>query len=122
MRGFIITSGLFIALIVTIIFNYGYVNKVHNDMHQMVAELSNEPTEENTDLIQKLIDYWEKKNILLSVSVSFREIDNLSNALDSLYAANKSEDIAQFMIYKELAQNAIDAIMRLERFTIDNIF
>jgi hypothetical protein len=122
MKGFIITAILFIALIVSIILNCEFVNTVHDDMHSIVAKLSNEPNLENEKTIKALKEYWDRNNTLLSVSVSFREIDNLSNAIDSLYAANKSQNTAHFLLYKELTQNAIDAIMRLEKFSIKNIF
>ena len=122
MRGFIITLALFILLISGIIANYSYVNNVHDSMHRLVAQLSNTPSKTNEALLQKLSNYWNNKSTLLSISVSFREIDNLTNAINSLSAANQSGDVAQFLIYKEQTQNAIDSIMRLEKISIKNIF
>lgn len=121
MRGFIITVCFFIILIICIILNFIYINRVHDDMHQMVSQLASAPCEENKEQIEKIQEYWESKISILSISVNFREIDNLSNAIDSLSAANNSNNQTQFAIYKELTQNAIDAMMRLEKFSIRNI-
>ena len=121
MRGFIITTFLFIALLVCIFLNYNYVNSVHTTMHEIVYELSEDPCEENDIIISKLQEYWDSKNTTLSISVSFREIDDLSDAIDSLSAANKVRDTTQFSIYKELVKNAIDVVIRLEKFSIKNI-
>ncbi len=121
MKEFIFTIFLFIILLASIILNCIYVNSIHDFMHNKVNEISTTPCKENEDLINELIAYWEDKKILLSISVSFSQIDDLSNALDSLYASNSAEDITQLSINIELLQNAIDAIMRLEQFSIENI-
>lgn len=121
MKGFVITLILFIILSITIISNYAYVNKVHDNMHEMLNELTDEPSEENGVIIQKLIEYWKNKSTLLSISVSYREIDNLTNAIAALSSANESGDVSQLLLYKVLTQNAINAIMRLEKISIKNI-
>ena len=121
MRGFIITTILLTLLIICIVLNYSFVNEVHDHMHSLVKTILIDDFEKNKSIIEELRSYWEKKNALLSISVSFREIDELSCALDSLEAANKINDRAQLAIYKEHLQNAIDAIMRLERISIKNI-
>ena len=121
MKGFIIATSLFISLLICIFINYNYVNTVHTTMNEMVTLLSEKPCEENVAIIQNLQLYWENKSVILSISVSFREIDNLTNAIDSLYASNKSNNNIQFSIQKELLKNAIDAVVRLERFSIKNI-
>ena len=121
MRGFIITSCLFVSLLICIFINYNYINTVHSTMHEMVAELSAEPSEYNDGLIKELQEYWDKKSTIISISVSFREIDDLTNAIDSLSAANQRKDSTQFAIQKELVENAINAVIRLEQFSIKNI-
>ena len=122
MKGFIFTVSLFIILVVLIISNYFFVNEVHDHMHSKVNELDTAPSDKNSKLIIELKDFWESNKAMLSISVSFREIDDLSNALDAVYAANSTQNAVQLSINIELLQNAIDAIMRLERISIENIF
>lgn len=121
MKGFIITTCIFLGLLICIFLNFNYVNTVHSTMHEIVDELFDKPCEENNSIISKLQEYWDKKNTILSISVSFREIDDLTNAIDSLSAANKIGDAIQFSIYKELVENAIDAVIRLEKISVKNI-
>ena len=121
MKGFIITACIFLGLLICIFLNFNYVNTVHITMHEIVDELSDKPCEENNAIISKLQEYWDKKNTILSISVSFREIDDLTDAIDALSAANEIGDITQFSIYKQLVENAIDTVIRLEKFSIKNI-
>ena len=121
MKGFIITTCIFLGLLTCILLNFNYVNTVHRTMHEIVDELSDNPCEENEIIIAKLQEYWKSKSSILSISVSFREIDDLANAVDSLSAANKIGDTTQFSIYKQLVKNAIDAVIRLEKISIKNI-
>lgn len=121
MKGFIITTCIFLGLIICIFLNFNYVNTVHSTMHEIVDKLSDKPCEENNAIISKLQEYWDKKNTILSISVSFREIDDLTDAIDALSASNEIGDITQFSIYKQLVENAIDTVIRLEKFSIKNI-
>ena len=121
MRGFITTSVLFILLLIGMVLNYFFVNEVHDHMHSLVKMISTDDIKKNESVIIELQNYWDKKNAFLCLSVSFREIDELSCSLDSLEAANKNYDKVQIAIYKEHLQNDIDAIMRLERISIKNI-
>lgn len=121
MKGFIITTCIFGGLLICIFLNFNYVNTAHSTMHEIVDELSDKPCQENNIIISKLQEYWDSQNTILSISVSFREIDDLSDAIDALSAANKIGDTSQFSIYKQLVENAIDSVIRLEKFSIKNI-
>jgi hypothetical protein len=87
----------------------------------MTNSLTENPSAENEIYIQKAQAYWERSKIILSLSVNNKEIDNLSNALDSLALANKLGATLEFLLYKELFENAIEGIFRLERFSVENI-
>ena len=121
MKGLIISALIFVLLIVGTIINCFYVNHVHTQMSQMVSSISQMPCYENTVLICELKEFWSHHKSILSVSVSYDYIDDLTNKLDSLEQSNKSEDATQLAINIELLQNAIDAIIRLENIKIDNI-
>ena len=121
MRGFVITTCLFIILILCIVLNYNFVRDVHDTMNELTEMIKPEKQAQNKTTIDELYEYWEKKNTLLSVSVSFREIDELSTVLDCLRAANEMGNELQIAIYKERLQNAIDAIVRLEQISVKSI-
>ena len=121
MKGLIISTSLFLLLVIGVIANSFYANTVHDDMHAMVYEISHTPSPENATQIDKIKEYWERHKVLLSISVSFDYIDDLTNKLDALEQANSSFDKTQLAINIELLQNSIDAIIRLENIKIDNI-
>ena len=121
MKGLIISTSLFLILVIGVIANSFYANTVHDDMHAMVYEISHTPSPENATQINKIKEYWEYHKVLLSISVSFDYIDDLTNKLDALEQANSSFDKTQLAINIELLQNSIDAIIRLENIKINNI-
>ena len=122
MKGFYITLALFSALIICGILNFLFVNNVHNEMNEMVAEISRAPCAENEERIQNLSDYWEKTNTKLSFSVSYTAIDTVTNLIDSIKLYNDVGDSKQLAYSIELLINAIDNIKRLENFSVKNIF
>ena len=121
MKGLIITVCLLLVLSIAIFLNSLYLVKVHNELVKMTNSLTENPSAENEIYIQKAQAYWERSKIILSLSVNNKEIDNLSNALDSLALANKLGATLEFSLYKELFENAVEGIFRLERFSVENI-
>ena len=121
MKGFILTVSLFIIMMAMIVTNFTYLNSIHEYMHTELAKISQAPCKDNEQIINNLISYWEKNKDLVSLSVSFREIEELSNALDAVYAANNVGNRDQLSINLGLLKNSIDAIIRLEKISISNI-
>ena len=121
MKGFILTLILFTLLIASIIINCFFVNNVHKDMHELVDKVSPYPSEENEALIKQIEKLWDERKKLLSISVSFSEIDKVTNSIDALSASNQSKDATQIAINIKLLQNAIDTLKRLEMFSVENI-
>ena len=64
---------------------------------------------------------WEKKSIWLSLSVSYDDIEELTDIMDAVSVTNSTENITQFQTNVELLLNEIDEIGRLEKFSIKNI-
>ena len=121
MKGFILTLILFTLLIASIIINCFFVNNVHKDMHELVDKVSPYPSEKNEALIKQIEKLWDERKKLLSISVSFSEIDKVTNSIDALSASNQSKDATQIAINIKLLQNAIDTLKRLEMFSVENI-
>ena len=90
-------------------------------MHELVDKVSPSPSEGNEALIKQIEKLWDERKKLLSISVSFSEIDDVTNRIDALFASNQSKDAVQIAINIELLQNAIDTLKRLEMFSIENI-
>ena len=121
MRGFIITLILFAILISIVIINSFYVNNIINDIKNEITSLKTIPCEENAIIIKQIKSKWEKDSILVSLSVSYEDIEELTDMIASLEASNSVKDYNQFKLYYELILNSIEDIGRLERFSVKNI-
>ena len=121
MRGFIITLILFAILISIVIINSFYVNNIINDIKNEITSLKTIPCEENAIIIKQIKSKWEKDSIWVSLSVSYEDIEELTDMIASLEASNSVKDYNQFKLYYELILNSIEDIGRLERFSVKNI-
>lgn len=121
MRGFIITLILFSILISIVIINSFYVNNIINDIKNEITSLKTIPCEENAIIIKQIKSKWEKDSIGVSLSVSYEDIEELTDMIASLEASNSVKDYNQFKLYHELILNSIEDIGRLERFSVKNI-
>lgn len=121
MKGFIITLILFAILISIVIINSFYVNNIINDIKNEITSLKTIPCEENAIIIKQIKSKWEKDSIWVSLSVSYEDIEELTDMIASLEASNSVKDYNQFKLYYELILNSIKDIGRLERFSVKNI-
>lgn len=97
------------------------MEKTITTMKNEVKLLKEFPCEENEKIINNILSNWEKNNIWIGLSVSYNDIEELTDIIDSLKAANRSDNIIQFQINVELLLNAIEELGRLEKFSIKNI-
>lgn len=121
MRGLIITLILFATLTAIMIFNFYFVDSLISNMENEVHSLSCTPSAENTPIFEKLKKDWEKKSIWLSLSVAYDDIEKVTDLIDSLNAANETQNFVQFQIHIELLLNALEEMGRLEKFSLKNI-
>lgn len=121
MKGFIITSLLTLILMVCIFINWSYVNSVSNTMLELIESISNSPSDKNDEIIRNIQDYWESQILPMKLSINYREIDEISNLIDTIQMANESNDSSKLAINIELLKNAIEKIIQLEKISIHNI-
>lgn len=121
MKDLIITLALITLLLLCIIFNFIYLNSIADHMNDMIKKINTVPSSENQDLIDNLKSFWEKHYSWVSISVSFRDIDELTNAIDAVSASNAINDSALLSTNIKRLENAVEAVVRLEKFTIANI-
>lgn len=121
MRGLIITLILFVILISIVIINSFYVNNIINGIKNEITTLKLVPCEENAIIIKQIKSDWEKDSILISLSVGYEDIEELTDMIVSLEASNSAKDYNQFKLYYELLLNSIEEIGRLEKFSVKNI-
>lgn len=121
MKGFSIATALLIILVICIILNCNFINEAYNQLSDLAKQIETHPCEENSAIINELKIYWKSKISWISLSVSHKEIDNLSNIIDTILVSNESGDRVNLMTNLELLKNSIETIVRLEQFSVKNI-
>ncbi len=121
MKDMIIAIILITSLLICIVFNFIYLNSIADNMNDMIKQISAVPSSENQDLIDSLKSFWEKHYSWVSLSVSFSDMDELTNAIDAVSASNAMNDSALLSTNIQRLENAVEAMVRLEKFKISNI-
>ncbi len=121
MRGFIITAILFSIMIIVIISNTFLMNEATHNMKEAIESLEKIPCQENEVIIEQLANNWKKTSIWISLSVSYDNIEEITDMISSLGAANATSNVEQFQIHISLLLNSIDEMGRLEKISIKNI-
>ena len=120
MRTLITVLSVFLLLCIAMTVNFRYINKTADEL----TELANSLSVDDGDCLEKIDEIkkrWEKSSTIFSLSVGFKEIDYLKEALISLESSAEYGDKLEFERYRVLLIDAIDGVRRLERFSVMNI-
>lgn len=119
MRSFWISVALFVLLIAVIIGNAVYV---HHVTEEILARLSHLTAESDEREMAALEAYWEKHRAFVALSISYQELDHLSESLISLRATYDTGNAIDFELYRQICRDASRELARLERFSLENLF
>ena len=119
MKAFWASVILFAVLIACIWANAVYMQKTAQAMHSLSAKL-NEPQQREATLA-KLEEAWENSRTVFSLTVGYRELDRFDEILTQLRWAYESKNAAEFTRFHRLLEDAIDELIRTERFEIENL-
>ena len=115
MKGFIVTSILFLIMIAGILINYFQASLFHQEITNLINALNDEPGKENTQIIQDIAKIWNQRSIWLSLSVERKELISIKNHIDELYIHNLYEDKLQMAVSKNQLLNSIDSMLGAEK-------
>lgn len=121
MRGFFISSMLFLLLLAGGILNFFFIHDVCDEMNHMISEISETPSNENEEKIKQLDKYWKKVESRVSISVSYMAVDEIGKLIDAIETYNRQEDGTQLPYYIALLKNATENVRHLEQFSVKNI-
>ncbi len=119
MKAFWVSILLFALLIGFVWGNAVYMQKTAQSMRSLSAELK-EPQRREAAL-QELAQTWEKSRTVFSLTVGYRELDHFGEILTQLQWAYESENAVEFTRFHRLLEDAIDELIRTERFEIENL-
>lgn len=122
MKAFVAISIIFAAMIGCIVFNYLYINRVSDELTVMAYDIPAVGGDGRYAAVSRLDEYWQEHQNRVGLSVSFVELNRVSDAITSMKSYAASGEDADFECTRELLLNAIREMRRLEAFTIGNIF
>ncbi len=121
MKAWIASLVLLLALIVLIVVNANYVNRVSEHICTTADALSFEDAQAK-NVIEDLDQFWNRHRPYMALSIGYRDLDHLSEALISLRSAYDTQNASDFELYRRIISDAADELARLERFSVENLF
>lgn len=122
MKAMIAISIIFAVMIGCIVFNYYYINRISDALTAMAYDLPAVDEDDCYAAVSQLNEYWLEHQDRVGLSVSFVELNRVSDAITSIRSYASSGEGSDFECARELLLNAIREMRRLEAFTIGNIF
>ena len=117
MKSFAVTLLLLVLLLLGVVANHLYINKVANEMFRQLDAL---PPMEDPDCLPKvsaLVDYWQSQSTTVEVSVNFLLIDRVNEQTALLLACATAGDLYGFASARVLLRDAVEDVLRFEQLT-----
>ena len=122
MKTFITVSALFLLMLVIILENAAYVNRVVDELTVTLQYATSENEIESNTKLQALRVQWEKEKIYIQASVAHKKIDTVNDLITSLLIYNEYGNREEYKKTAELLRCALEELRLLEEFSAVNIF
>ncbi len=119
MKAFIISISLTVALTAAVLINALYVSKVTEEMKSLVEQI--DQGQYSDKAFEALCDKWARHKRIFTVSVSFEDIDHITEYITRLGGALESGDADAVDQHCALLQNFFDDVTRHEKISLLNI-
>ena len=120
MKAVWISLVLFCLLLGGTALNVWYIHKTAAHFYEAAEALSVPEDREAT--LTELENFWERQEPLISLTVSFRELDHFGEIIVQLRWAQELGDEAEFLRYRALLVDAVEELIRTEQFSVENLF
>lgn len=121
MRTFIVSLVIFLILLGCIIGNFFFIRSTTDNLAKMTASLPDANETECKDRVAELREFWERRRDLISLSVSYTDLNQCGSLLAALDAFSAAGDSTHFNAAKLQLLDALDELSRLEAFSIGNL-
>ena len=108
-----------IALAITL--NCLYINKVSNSLLSLIEKAIYEGIDGEINYVAKINEEWRKARTMLSVSVSFIELDKIDTQIIVAKNAYDTGDVIEYERYMKLLKASFENLKRLEKLSVFNI-
>ncbi len=121
MKAFIISAGIFFAMIAMIVFNYIYINSTSDQLEELAADISLDK-ENFEDKLNALEKFWDKNKNTMDFTVNHTLISGIGIKITNIRLFADKHDDFQLKREVSLLIEEIKEMRRLECFSIKNIF
>lgn len=125
MKNVIISFVVFLAMVGTMIYSLGYLNKVCNDIahksDNLEEEISGDSWDKAMDTVNTLQKEWERQSKIIPLFVNHAEVDLLNNELLKLTQYVKCKNRDESLASTHVVKFYIDNIKSLQKVTIENL-
>lgn len=111
---------LFALLLIGTVLNVWYIHQTADHFYKAAEDLAIPEMRDAT--LSELEAFWERQEPLISLTVSFRELDHFGEIIAQLRWAQEIGDDAEFSRYRALLIDAVEELMRTEKFSVENLF
>lgn len=112
---------LLCAMLLCILCNALYINKVAFCMERDLSALPHKPSEEASEQVGAILSYWEAQTPYLSLSVGFPLLDRIGEQLRLLQSYARSGDSFGYAEALTVLLDCIQDLCRLERLSLENL-
>ena len=121
MRALITSLALFGVLLIGIIINCIYVNRISEDLMLRAKEISTVHDESTISKLENLKKHFKKHESILLLSQSYLSVSKVDDCIDGAIAYAKLGDESGFQNTRAILISAIYDLSRLEKFSVKNI-
>lgn len=121
MKSFYISLLLFALMLGGIVANFIYINRVADEMTEMIDALPALSDPACLSASKNICDFWLEKADLVALSVSFGVVDRVSEQTTLLVGCAACHDVYGYQTALSLLKDAVGDMRRLERFSIGNL-
>lgn len=122
MKSFIAICIIFAVMLGCVILNCLYIARVSDTLTAMAQALPRADRTECCDAVEQLDGYWQEHRDTVALSVSFVDLNRISDVLSTLKAYAASGATSDFECARGLLLNAISELRRLESFELGSLF
>lgn len=122
MKAFWISIALLVLLVITIVCNFCFINRVATRLEQALDTMPDAGDPRCAEAARAFLSNWESAVDVVGLSVSYPTVDRVSEQAITLVACAECGDLYGFRTALALLRDAVGDMRRLEKFSIGNLF
>ena len=100
MKTFLISSALFMALLLIFVFHFAYLSRVTGEMTAIAETLPEEVSEVPIASLSELREVWNSARCRIRISADASLLEEIESAIDGMYFAAETQNDFAFRFYK----------------------